>query len=144
MNGILRNILATIFGLLVGGLLNGKIVDLSTTIIPLPDGVVMDPNNIEQLKAVIPTLPLPNFIMPFLAHALGTLVAAFLACKWAVSHKLKLTIIVASLFFIGGVMINFMIGGPIWFIIVDLLFAYFPMAFLGKKIAGEKSWMPNL
>ena len=144
MNVIVRNIIATILGLFVGAYLNGQLVSYSTKLIPLPAGVVMDPNDIVQIKAVMPTLPIQNFIMPFLAHALGTLLAAFLACKLATSGKLMIASIIGALFFIGGLMINYMIGGPIWFIVVDLLFAYFPMALLGKSMAGEQSWLPSI
>ncbi len=144
MNVIVRNIIATLLGLFAGGVLNGQLVNNSTKLIPLPDGVVMDPNDIEQIKAIMPTLPLQNFIMPFLAHALGTLLAAFIACKLAKGNKMIVAIVVGGLFFIGGIMINMKVGGPIWFIVVDLLIAYFPMALLGKSLAGENSLLPNL
>jgi hypothetical protein len=142
MNYIVRNILAVIIGLFIGSFLNGQIVNYSAELIPLPEG--LNPNNLEDLKRAAHTLPLKNFIMPFLAHALGSLLAAFVACKLAKSHKMHMALIVGALFFMGGIAVHYMIGGPVWFIIFDLVLAYFPMALLGKRFAGEKSWLPNL
>jgi hypothetical protein len=33
----------------------------------------------------------------------------------------------------------FMVGGPVWFILLDLAGAYLPMAFLGAWLAGVQS-----
>ena len=41
-------------------------------------------------------------------------------------------------FLIGGLMMVYMCGGPVWFIASDLLLAYIPMGILGGILAGGK------
>ncbi len=136
MNPIVRNVLAVLAGILVGIIVNGSLVALSTTIIPLPEGVVLDPMDPESLKAAISKFEPQNFIMPFLAHALGTLAGAFVAAKIASTHKMKFALGIGAFFLIGGIMNIIDLGGPLWFKILDLVVAYFPMAWLGGRMAG--------
>lgn len=131
----IRSILATVIGLIVGNVVNGLLIQYSGNIIPLPEGV--NPNSMEDLKAAMPTLPIKNFIMPFLAHALGTLSAALVACKLTFAHHHRIAIVVGLVFLVGGIAAAIVIGGPIWFIVLDLVCAYLPMAFLGKRLAGH-------
>ncbi|NNE66142.1 MAG: hypothetical protein HKN33_06205 [Pyrinomonadaceae bacterium] len=77
-----------------------------------------------------------NFIFPFLAHALGTLVAAFAAAKIAGKHEMRFGIGFGIFFLLGGITAVAMFGGPIWFIVADLVLAYIPMGILGAKLAG--------
>lgn len=44
-----------------------------------------------------------------------------------------------NVFLAGGVAANIMIPAPAWYRIVDLVFAYLPMAFLGWKLSGKTS-----
>jgi hypothetical protein len=60
----------------------------------------IDPNDMNALAEVMPTLDAHYFIFPFLAHALGTLGAAFIAYKIAATHKMKFSIRNRSLLFI--------------------------------------------
>ena len=131
MNVYLRNSLAVIFGWLSGSVLNMGLVKAGHIIYPI-NGI--DPNNLEALKAVLPNLDIQFFIFPFLAHSLGTLLGAIVAGTIAKTHKVKFSFLIGLLFFIGGVMVNMMIGGPIWFIVLDLSLAYFPMAWIATKI----------
>lgn len=75
--------------------------------------------------------------MPFLAHALGTFVGAFLAAKIAF-HKLFAGIFIGAFFLIGGIANSFMLPAPTWFVVVDVVFAYLPVAFLATKFAPKK------
>jgi len=87
------------------------------------------------MAEIIPTLDYKYFIFPFLAHALGTLTGAFIAGKTASKHKMKFALIIGVLFLIGGILINYMVSGPIWFTILDIVIAYIPMAWIGGKLA---------
>ncbi len=137
MNPILRNILVVIGGLFVGGLVNGLIVSISGSVIPLPGDI--DPNDMEALKDAIGSFETKHYIMPFLAHALGTLVAAFLIAKFAVSAHMQLAVFIPGiLFLIGGIMASQMLGTPMVPTVVDLVFAYLPMAFIGYKLGYKK------
>jgi hypothetical protein len=137
MNPILRNILAVLAGAFTGGVVNFGIIMLSGSVIPLPEGV--DPTSVESLKANIHLFETKHFIMPFLAHAIGTLVGAFAAAKIAGTHKMRAALIVGVLFLIGGIMNVAALPAPMWFNITDIALAYIPMGWLGGAFAKEKS-----
>lgn len=136
MSPILKNIIAIVVGFIVGMIVNGGLIGVGNNIIPLPDGI--DPNSMEDMKTAYLGLPFKHFIMPFLAHALGTLAGAFAASKIAATHNLKFALGIGIFFLLGGIYAQYLFRGPIWFLIVDLAFAYIPMAFLGNKLAGNK------
>ncbi len=135
MNPIIRNVFAVIGGIAIGTLVNLGIISLSPFIIPPPEG--MDPNNAESIAEFMPLLQSKHFILPFLAHALGTLVGAFVSAKFSVSHPKRAAFLIGFFFLFGGIMASTMIPAPAWFIGVDLILAYLPMAYLGAKLAGE-------
>lgn len=95
----------------------------------------IDVNDMDALAEAMPTLDLVYFIFPFLAHALGTFTGATLSGWIATKHKMKFALSIGALFLLGGITINFMLPGPTWFTIVDIVIAYIPMAWLGGKIA---------
>lgn len=128
MNPILRNVLAVFTGWIIGSMINMYIVGLSAGQLGL------NPNDVDymnQLKDALPTAPVSFFIYPFLAHALGTLVGAFTASLIAGKQKMRMALIIGLLFLLGGIMVNSMLPGPLWFTITDILFAYIPMAWIG-------------
>ena len=136
MNPILRNILAVIAGLIVGSVVNMGIVTISEFIIPPPEGA--DVNSMEGLKASMHLFEPKHFIFPFLAHALGTLVGAYLAALIAINNKMKFALAIGAWFLIGGLVMVFMIpSSPMSFILIDLLLAYIPMAWIGGKFADK-------
>ncbi|MDP3441368.1 MAG: hypothetical protein Q8T08_00770 [Ignavibacteria bacterium] len=137
MNPIFRNILAVIAGAVVGSVVNMGIITISGSIIPPPAGA--DLTTMEGLKASMHLFQPINFLMPFLAHALGTFAGAILAAMIAVSHKMKLGLAIGVLFLIGGTINVFLLPSPLWFTILDLGIAYIPMAYLGGMIGiGRK------
>jgi len=137
MNPILRNIIAVIVGVVIGSLVNMGIITISSSIIPPPEGV--DLSNMESLKEAMPLFGPKNFIMPFLAHALGALVGAFLAAKIAASHKMKFALVIGGFFMLGGFMAASMLPAPMWFNVVDIALAYIPMAWIGGRCAMPKN-----
>lgn len=110
MNQIIKNILAVIAGLIIGAFVNMGILIL-----------------FENLE-------LQNFIGPFLAHALGTFVGAFIV--GAITKNLRLSFIIGFSFLIGGAMEVANLSAPMWFNVLDLVMAYIPMAFLGFKLGS--------
>ncbi len=134
MNPTLKNVLAVIGGAAVGIAVNSGLVNIGPSIIPPPEGA--DLTTIDGIKASMELFELQHFIFPFLAHALGTLVGAFIAAKFGASHNKKLAIIVGVFFLIGGITAVYMIGGPMWFNALDILVAYIPMGLLGAKLAN--------
>ncbi len=131
MPTILRSILALLIGLVVGGSVNMGIIMLSPSIIAPPAGV--DVTNTESLAASIHLFEPRHFVAPFLAHALGTLVGALVAVLIAASHRIPLGYAVGVCFLLGGISASFMIPAPSWFIALDLLAAYLPMAWIGIR-----------
>lgn len=135
MNPIIKNILAVVAGIIVGMVVNMGLVMIGASIIPAPAGVdVMDP---ESIAASLDLFGPQNFIFPFLAHALGTLVGAFVAAKLAASHKMRYGLGIGFFFLIGGIAAVAMIPAPVWFIALDLIVAYLPMGWLGGKLADR-------
>ena len=136
MNPILRNILAVLTGIVLGNLVNMGLILASGTIIPPPEGV--DMTTAEGLAEGMKLLEPKHFIMPFLAHALGTLVGVFTTVKLAVSNHKTIAIGMSILFLLGGIAAAQMIPAPTWFIVLDLVAAYLPMGWLGYILAGKK------
>lgn len=96
----------------------------------------VDPNNMDSLSQFMATAEAKYFLFPFLAHALGTLLGAVVASVIAAENtKITMAYVVGGLFFLGGIAVNYLITGPVWFIALDLIAAYFPMAWLGGTIA---------
>ena len=108
------------------------LVQLGYYIYPIPN---VDTNNLEALTNVMPSLSSKHFIFPFLAHAVGTLVGAFITALIVLKYKVRFALVIGTLFFIGGIIVNMMLPAPTWFKAVDLLLAYMPMAFAGGFLA---------
>ncbi len=113
MNPTLRNILAVITGLLVGGIVNMGIISISGSLIPPPEGA--DVTTSDGLKASMHLFQPKHFIMPFLAHALGTFVGALIAALLGATRKMQLAIVVGVFFLIGGIAAVYMLPSPLWF-----------------------------
>ncbi|MCC6372781.1 MAG: hypothetical protein IT236_17385 [Bacteroidia bacterium] len=133
MNPIVRNILAVVVGLISGGIVNMSLITVSGSIIPPPEGA--DFSTTEGLLASADLMEPKHFIMPFLAHALGTLLGAFLAALIAANRKLIFAMVIGVVTLIGGIGAVMMIPAPMWFNVLDLTMAYIPMAFIGWKLA---------
>ena len=135
MNGhktILRNILAVIAGIVVGGGVNMSLIVLGPLVVPPPFGV--DVTDAKSLSAGIHLFEAKHFVFPFLAHALGTLAGALTAFLIAGSHRSVFAYAVGTVFLAGGIGATFMIPAPTWYMVLDLVFAYIPMAWIGTMI----------
>src|SRR5687768_13850272 len=119
MNPKVRNVLAVIAGLVVGSVLNGAIISISGKVIPPPGDA--DVTTMEGLKASLHLFEPKHFIMPFLAHALGTLLGAFLAARTGATSNMTLAFIVGGFFMIGGIINVILLPAPMWFNVVDLV-----------------------
>lgn len=133
---IARNILAFFVGAIAGGIVNMGIIMVGSKLIPAPAGV--DVSNAESIANSIHLFEPKHFITPFLAHAIGTLAGVLIAYLIAASYKPILAYLVGVLSLIGGIAACFMIPAPAWFMALDLIVAYIPMAWLaillGKRI----------
>lgn len=132
MRTLLRNVLALVAGIALGGVVNMALITLSPSLIPPPAGV--DVTNAESLSKAMHLFEPRHFVMPFLAHAVGTLAGALAAYLIAATYKPQIAYVIGVAFLCGGVAASFMIPAPAWFIAIDLLAAYLPMAWLGIQI----------
>ena len=137
MKPILRNLFVFVAGVFVGSLVNGLIINFSGAIIPPPVGFDLTTN--EGLKAAALAMEPKHFIMPFLAHAIGTLIGSFLVTMFSKGRRFFRALMVGFLFFTGGVIMIFILPSPLWFDAVDLGLAYIPMAWVGYKLALQFS-----
>ncbi|MCI1752968.1 MAG: hypothetical protein LKM36_08915 [Flavobacteriales bacterium] len=138
MNPILRNILAVIVGIVVGGIVNMGLIILGGKFLPPPAGV--DVNDIASINAHIREYSVLQLLAPFIAHAAGVLVGAFLTAKLAATRHLAMAMVIGAVFLLGGIMAVTMVpNAPVWFSALDLVVAYLPMAWLGHRLAMMRS-----
>lgn len=136
MHPALRNFLAILAGIVIGGVVNKVIIMISGSIVPLPEGV--DPNDIESIRANIGRYEAKHFIVPIMAHAFGTLIGALVAAKIAANRHITWGLLVGGVFMIGGIMMVHMLPeSPVWMKVTDLALCYLPMGYLGAKMGGS-------
>ncbi len=127
-----RNTLAVLVGFAAGSALNMALILVSPHLIPPPPGV--DVSNVESMRASMHLYQPKHFLFPFLAHAGGAFAGAFVACRLASTRHALCAWIVGSLFLLGGIAAARLIPAPAWFIALDLVVAYLPMAWLAIRL----------
>lgn len=137
---IVRNIFAVIVGFVAGSVVNMALVTMGPRIIPPPAGVNV--SNAESLAAGIHLFEPKHFVFPFLAHALGTFAGALVAFLIAASRRTVFAFVVGGLFLAGGIAASFLIPAPAWFIALDLVAAYLPMAWLATRVGRRVTGVP--
>ncbi|HRH39191.1 MAG TPA: hypothetical protein PK760_12650 [Flavobacteriales bacterium] len=130
---IVRNIVAVIVGAFVCMFLNGWLLGKMMELVGTPEGFV--PTDLASYGL----LETKHYLSPFVAHAVPSFVGGLIAALIAANHKITFALVVGGLHFVGGVMAAFMIPAPAWFIVLDLVVAYLPMAWLGGKLVTRKA-----
>lgn len=129
----MKSILLSVLGLVLGAITNGFLVQVGNQVIAPPKG--FDLTTDKGLAKAMPLMEFKHFVFPFLAHALGTFVGALFVSKMRVNRTLINAMAIGFAFLAGGVMMVLMLPGtPVWFILLDLIVAYLPMAYLGYKL----------
>ncbi len=90
---------------------------------------------VEGMSQGMHLLEPQHFAVPFLAHALGSFVGALVACFAVASHRQRAVYFVGVFYLLGGITAATMIPAPAWFVVLDLVLAYIPMAWLAMKAA---------
>jgi len=127
MKNILKN-----FGLLILGIVTGSFVNMG--FITIGDLIFIKPDNFDPLNAI--DWDVKYFVFPFIAHAVGTFSGAYIVSK--LSNTNYITPILIGLFFLsGGVYMALILPAPNWFLYLDLIIAYIPMALLGWRISKK-------
>jgi len=132
---ILKRTIVIFIALFAGAMLNGAIINISSKVIPPPAG--FDLTTAKGLQAAMPHMGPEHFVFPFLAHALGTLISALLISRFLKSQQFVFAMMAGILFMLGGISMVIMLPEtPIWFVLLDLIVAYIPMALLGNKLGS--------
>jgi hypothetical protein len=137
MKTLIINIFVSVCAAIVGAICNGLLVQLGGQFFPPPAGY--DFTTEEGLAAGMAFMEPKHFVFPFLAHAVGTLIGALIIGRFAASHALMVVWLMSSLFFIGGVYMVTILPSPMWFNVLDLTLAYFPMGYLGYRLVIRHS-----
>lgn len=135
MPKLLRLTIAIVLGFAAGSAVNMGLILVSGSVIPPPAGA--DVTTTEGLKASMHLMEPKHFLFPFLAHALGTLVGAFVATLLTPDRSRGPALVVGTLFFLGGCAAAYMLPAPAWFSAIDLMLAYGPPTLLGHLLAAR-------
>jgi len=136
MHPIIRNIAAFLIGLVVGAILNGLTIKYLGPVIGYPDGV--NPDDLDSMIDNMHLYEFKHFMTPFIAHSIGSISGAFVCSMIAAKYHLGLSLGIALLFLFGGITMVVLLPAPMWFNVLDLVVAYFPMAYIGWVLAGMK------
>ncbi|WP_281232563.1 hypothetical protein [Flavobacterium gelatinilyticum] len=136
MNPVLRNTLAVIVGIIIGSIVNMSIILISGSIIPPPDGC--NNTTMKGLQESMHLFEAKHFLLPFLAHAIGTFTGAVTTALLAVNHKKKLALLIGAFFLLCGIVSVSSMPSPTWFTLIDLIFAYIPTAYLALRLTCRK------
>ncbi|MEM6999183.1 MAG: hypothetical protein AAF529_00255 [Pseudomonadota bacterium] len=128
-----RTALGILVGVVGGGIVNMALIMLGSTLVPAPAG--MDVTDTESVAAHAHLFEPQHFIAPFVAHAAGTFVGAFVAFLLAREHRRLAAGVVGGVMLAGGISAAHMVPAPLWFLVADLALAYVPMAWLAA-LAG--------
>ena len=128
----MRSILAVFAGIIIGSTCNMGLIQLGNYLVELPEGII--PNSMESLEENIHKFSFIHFVFPFLAHAIGTFVGAIVVALIDRKQSYVTVYLIGLLFFVGGLMMVIQLPAPLPFEFVDLVFAYFPMAWLGLTV----------
>jgi hypothetical protein len=131
---ILWNILLVVLALAAGMCVMMPIEHVNNTMYPLPPGVSRD--DMAAIAKHVATMPAKAFILVWISHFSGPLVASFLAARFSAYRSLIPAYIVGCFYLIAGIAVAIMLGASLFFVAVDL--PLYPLAtalgiWLGKQ-----------
>lgn len=127
---MMRKVLATIAGVLTGGIVVGLGEYASRLVYPLPAGV--DMRDVEAMRAAVAALPPGAFAGVLLSWAMGSLVGGWVAAKISSVSGPALAVGAIQLAF--GIVNMVTIPSPVWFMVAGCLL-FVPSAWLGARLA---------
>ena len=122
----LKNVVIIVSSVIAGMVVNLSLIIVGGLIFPPPQG--FDPMNATDWG-------LEFFLFPLLAHSGGTFIGAFIASKLSSNSSVIMPIIVGVYFLSGGIYMTTVIPAPLWFLSLDLIGCYIPMAFLAWHLS---------
>lgn len=130
---MLRNILAGIAGVVAGGLAVFALETLGHIILPLPEGLEIDPTDMESVRAAASQIPAINKLAVVIAWFGGAVVAGWVASLVSQSGKRLVPLICGGILMLGGLANLVSIPSPIWMWVLGLA-AFLPGAWLGARM----------
>jgi hypothetical protein len=140
MNPLLSHSAAVLLAFVRGSIVNLALIPVSPRVIPPRPGVGVA--NVAHLKASLHVYQPRHFLFPFLAHALGTFAGALIAFVVAGSRRAVFACALGLRFLAAGITAGFLLPAPAWFMALDLLAAYLPMAWLATRL-GRRLTAPT-
>ena len=126
MKQIFKNIGIVILGIIIGMIVNMGLIIGGGMIVPMSE-------TIDPMNAI--NWDFKYFIFPFLAHSIGTLSGAFIVSKISRNSHIIMPLIVGLYFLLGGLYMVIILPAPTWFISLDIILCYIPMALFGWEIS---------
>ena len=126
MKQIFKNIGIVILGIIIGMVVNMGLIIGGGMIVPMSE-------TIDPMNAI--NWDFKYFIFPFLAHSIGTLSGAFIVSKLSKKTHIIMPLIVGLYFLFGGLYMVTILPAPTWFVLLDIILCYIPMALLGWKVS---------
>ncbi|KFL35692.1 hypothetical protein [Arenimonas donghaensis] len=115
----LRYLIALFAGALVAGFVVAGIESLGHAVYPPPAG--LDPGDMEQLKALVATLPVGALLFVVFAWAAGAYAGGLVAARIAPAHRALLAGVIGALVLAAVVANLLMIPHPPWVAVVGVL-----------------------
>ncbi|MEJ6791899.1 MAG: hypothetical protein QNK89_03960 [Lacinutrix sp.] len=129
---MLRNILATIVGVIVAGFTVHLFESLiGHNLFPLPDGA--DPSDMEWIKNNMASIPVGSKICVVLGHFMGILTGMFVAGFISKTSMIP-AYIVAGLMILATALVTFGLTKETWFVIAEII-GVITAFFFGKSLA---------
>ena len=135
MKKVLLGILAVVVGLGVGMAVNLALIKLNIKLHAPSAG--LDWNNPDQVKDFMATMPLLGFVIVLAAHSGQALVGSVIGTLISGRRSVVVGLIIGVATLLGCVMAMFMIPGPLWFSVIDLLLPV-PVAYLAARLLLKK------
>ena len=126
-----RNIIAVIIGIVAAGVATYFVQSISNGLFPFPPE--LDTTDIEAMKEHVSNLPPLAFVIVMVAHFIGALCGALVACIVASTHQFRIALFIGVFMLAMGIINVLTIPHPAWFVIADI-FMYLPGALLGYQL----------
>lgn len=130
MSPTLRNILAVVVGLAVGGAVNMGLITLNMSVL-YPAPAKLDPSDTVAFQAYLDGLPTAAFLVVVLAHLGQAAIGGWVAARLAAGHPMRLAMIIGLASLFGGISMMQTVKGPTW------MYAELPGYLLVAWLAGR-------
>jgi hypothetical protein len=137
---MVRSVVAVLVGVVIATVGILALESLGHLVYPLPEGV--NPNDMEALKKVLPTMPVGAFLCVLFMYAVGSFVGGLIAGWIARRAQTVHALIVGAILMALGVVNMLMLPHPGWFWAASLL-VYLPPAYLGSRLAPRPPSAPQ-